>query len=169
MEIIRCDTIQFTLRCLSTVTIKKSLSFNIGSSKKKKKQPSHTGLKTRLWPFGNHLSWRQKCAFTDWLVSGYLWSVVVAASRLLKPQWHRPTVWLITTTRGKCEFIFWLEKTSLWLLWSLADFGVRPQLIWNMPTFLHLQAAAELWKVWHKLETENFSKIMFATTLRDSF
>lgn len=29
-------------------------------------------------------------------------------------------------------------------LWSLADFGVRPQLIWNMPTFLHLQAAAEL-------------------------
>lgn len=47
----------------------------------KKKKPSHSGLKTSLWPFGNHLSWRQKCVFPDWLVSGYLWSVAVAVGK----------------------------------------------------------------------------------------
>lgn len=70
MEIIRCDTIQFTLRCLSIVTIKKSLSFNIGSSKKNKKTQSH-------WPKDPSLTiWQSPVVETKmciyWLVSEWL-------------------------------------------------------------------------------------------------
>lgn len=134
MEIIRCDTIQFTLRCLSIVTIKESLSFNIGSSKKiKNKTQSH-------WPKDPSLTiWQSPVVETkmciSWLVSE--WLLMVGGSCCKSIAKTPVTQTYCVTHYNHCplgknvnSFSGW-KKNSLWLLWSLADFGGNRKLLQN--------------------------------------